>query len=110
VNEPNRKKPVPGEQIPESERRRVGTVVHDDRGNASVHWRDAPVDYERPVLEVIGAAPLSIKTDESYDPYAHRPAPRSGNTTRTDLRKLSEHIKRMRELAARKRNGGGDGD
>ena len=52
---------------------------------------------------------LSIKTDESYDPYAHRPASKSGNGTRTDLRKLSEHIKRMRELEERKRNGGNGG-
>jgi hypothetical protein len=106
VNEPNRKKPAPGEQTPEGERRRIGTVVHDDRGNASVHWRDAPSDYERPVLEVLGEAPLSIKNDESFDPYAHRPVNKGGNTTRTDLRKLSEHIKRMREFEQRKRNGG----
>ena len=107
MNEPNRKKPAPAEQISEAERRRIATVVHDDRGNASVRWRDAPSDYERPVLEVSGDPGLSIKTDESYDPYAHRPASKRGGT-RTDLRKLSEHIKRMRELEARKRNGGGD--
>ncbi|MFI5267975.1 MAG: aminotransferase class I/II-fold pyridoxal phosphate-dependent enzyme [Chloroflexota bacterium] len=26
--------------------------MHDERGNASVSWRDAPEDYERPVLEL----------------------------------------------------------
>lgn len=87
-------------------------VVHDDRGNASVSWRDAPEDYERPVLEVLGNPGLSIKHDEVYDPYARRVAhkPGSGNTvtTRTDLRRLSEWIKMMRELEARKREGGGE--
>jgi hypothetical protein len=99
----------------ESERRRIGTVVHDDRGNASVNWHDAPADYERPVLEILGEHKLSIQNEESYDPYAQRSArgsasgSASGNTTRTDLRKLSEWIKMMRELEERKRRGGGDG-
>jgi len=108
VSELTKKKPAVPEHIPEAERRRIGTVVHDDRGNASVNWRDAPGDFERPVLEVLGDPALSIKSDESHDPYAHREArPSSGNTTRTDLRKLSEWIKMMRELEERKRNGGG---
>ena len=90
---------------PPDERRRVGTVVHDERGNASVEWRDAPADHERPVLEVLGENGLSVKTDEvSYDPYSrHRPQ-RAGVGKRTDLRKLSEWIKQMRELEERKRN------
>jgi hypothetical protein len=100
----------------DSERRRIGTVVHDDRGNASVKWRDAPADYERPVLEILGEHKLSIQNDETYDPYARRAARQStGNTSRTDLRKLSEWIKMMRELEERKRRGdggdeGGDGE
>lgn len=94
----------------EAERRRIGKVVHDERGNASVSWRDAPADYERPVLEVLGEHKLTLQNDQSYDPYARRAARSSGktgNTTRTDLRKLSEWIKMMRELEERKRNGGG---
>jgi hypothetical protein len=107
VSELSKKKPVPEPQAQGSERRRIGTVVHDDRGNASVTWRDAPPDYERPVLEVLGNAGLNIKSEESYDPYASRPpARRSGGTTRTDLRKLSEHIKLMRQLQERKKSGG----
>jgi hypothetical protein len=110
VNKTSTKKPE--DAPPESERRRIGTVVHDDRGNASVKWRDAPADIERTVLEVEGEPGLSIKTDETFDPYARRQQPRAdirrhGNTTRTDLRKLSEHIKMMRELEERKRNDGG---
>jgi hypothetical protein len=103
----NPKKYRSAQPEPSAERRRVGTVVHDERGNASVEWRDAPADHERPVLEVIGENGLSVKTDEvSYDPYArHRPL-RTGVGKRTDLRKLSEWIKKMRELEERKRNGG----
>jgi hypothetical protein len=118
VNEITKKKfehPEPG---PDAERRKIGTVVHDDRGNASVSWRDAPTDYHRPVLEILGEPGLSIKSEETFDPYAHRAArtsggsasgatggSRSGSTSRTDLRKLSEWIKMMRELEQRKRGG-----
>ena len=90
---------------PEAERRRIGVVVHDDRGNASVAWHDAPADEERQVLEILGEPQLTIKTEEqSFDPYARS----QGNSTRghtrsaprrpTDLRKLSEWIKMMRQL------------
>ncbi len=83
--------------------------MHDDRGNASVNWQDAPADYKRPVLEILGESKLTIQSEESHDPYARRTArPSTGNTTRTDLRKLSEWIKMMRELEERKRRGGGD--
>ncbi|HSY06357.1 MAG TPA: hypothetical protein VK803_10465 [Steroidobacteraceae bacterium] len=113
MSDPSKKNPAAPEQVPEAERRRIGTIVHDERGNASVHWRDAPGDIERPVLEVLGDPGLTLKPEEAFDPYA-RGAGRgvarksSGNTTRTDLRKLSEWIKMMRELEERKRNGGGD--
>ena len=85
----------------------MGTVVHDERGNASVQWQDAPADYERPVLEVLGNPKLTLKPEESYDPYARRETRGSGNTSRTDLRKLSEWIKLMRELEERKKLGEG---
>jgi hypothetical protein len=106
-----KKQLFPRDESPaEAERRRVGTVVHDERGNASVRWRDAPADFQRPVLEVQGETPLSIKTDETFDPYSrHRsdgtPQPAKARP-RTDLRKLSEHIKKMRELQERKRSDG----
>jgi hypothetical protein len=96
----------------DSERRRIGTVVHDDRGNASVKWRDAPAELiERPVLEVLGEHKLTLKNDETYDPYARRrlSEPQRKATPgggRTDLRKLSEWIKMMRELEERKRRDG----
>jgi len=105
-----RKRQAPHDAAPPDERRRVGAVVHDDRGNASVEWRAAPADHERQVLEVLGEDGLTVKTEEvSYDPYArHRPLrPRVGK--RPDLRKLGEWIKKMRELEERRRSGGGSG-
>lgn len=95
----------PPETHAEGKRRRVGKVVHDDRGNASVQWEDAPADYERVVLKVMNDG--RPERAEDFNPYAQR-VPRArdstGATTRTDLRKLSEWIKKMRELEERKRN------
>ena len=116
VNQPNKTEPVPPEP-PDSERRRIGKVVHDDRGNASVKWSDAPPDYQRPVLELEEDA--AGQPEKAFSPYGlgatgsatgpHRtPASKrsTGSTTRTDLRKLSDWIKVMREIEERKRNGG----
>jgi len=110
VSESSRKKPL--EESADgatNNRRRLGTIVHDDRGNASVEWHDAPADEERPVLEILGDPKLTLQNDETYDPYARHtaslPKPNPGNTTRTDLRKLSEWIKMKRELEARKLRG-----
>ena len=98
----------------ESNRRRVGTIVHDDRGMASVEWHDAPANLERPVLEILDGTGLALKNDDvSCDPYSHTatfPRSRPGNTTRTDLRKLSEWIKMKRALDERKLRGGDDDD
>jgi hypothetical protein len=91
------------------ERRRLSRVRHDDRGNAYVEWVDAPADLvERPKFE-IQREPGELRLDtqrSSYDPYSNGSgaARKSGNTTRTDLRKLSEWIKMMRELEERKRS------
>jgi len=92
----------------ETNRRRIGVIVHDERGMASVEWHDAPRGtVERPVLEVLGSPALELKDDEtSYDPYSRHtgtfPRTSPGNTTRTDLRKLSEWIKMKRALEERK--------
>jgi hypothetical protein len=101
--------------VPEAERRRIGLIEHDERGNASVRWRDAPADHERPVLEVLGNEKLTVKTEQSFDPYARGGVPRelkpaAARPARTDLRKLSEHIKMMRALEERRRGGGGEDD
>jgi len=116
VDQPGNKKRIEGNSgRAETNRRRIGLVVHDDRGQASVEWRDAPADLERPVLEILGTPELTLKNDDaSYDPYARHaatlPKTSPGNTSRTDLRKLSEWIKMKRELEARKLRGDGAGD
>ena len=114
MNDAIKKRPAQGSSdAKESERRRISTIVHDERGNASVRWHDAPADERRPVLEILGEPKLSVKNEETYDPYARggsRDSRSAREGTRTDLRRLSEWIKMMRELEARKKNGGGDGD
>ena len=99
------------------ERRRFSRVRHDDRGNAYVEWVDVPADLvKRPKLEIQGeSTELQLEAPQtSCDPYSnHAGAARtrgSGNTSRTDLRKLSEWIKMMRELEERRRDGGDDPD
>jgi hypothetical protein len=92
--------------VPEAERRRIGKVVHDDRGNATWDYKDAPPGLERTVLEVLGDQQMTVKSEETYDPYARpRARPNGGTTSRTDLRKLGEWIKMMRELEERKSRG-----
>jgi len=96
------------------ERRRLSRVRHDDRGNAYVEWVDAPAELvKRPKLEIQGEpGGLQLEAERrDYDPYANGAGIQrktANTTTRTDLRKLSEWIKMMRELEERKRNGGGD--
>jgi hypothetical protein len=109
VSQPSKNK-IDAQAIPEAERRRIGLIAHDERGNAFVNWRDAPADEARPVLEIIGDPKLTLKAEESYNPYARnrppREAPRPKSAaTRTDLRRLSEHIKLMRALEERRRHG-----
>jgi len=102
---------------PEStgERRRLSRVRHDDRGNAYVEWLEAPAELvERPKLEIQREpGELQLQPDGvSGDPYANAAgiSRRTGNTTRTNLRQLSEWIKMMRELEERKRSGGDEGE
>lgn len=96
------------------ERRRLSRVRHDDRGNAYVEWVDAPAELvERPKLE-IAREPWEMQLDAqgtACDPYSNASGinrKSTGNTTRTNLRQLSEWIKMMREIEERKRNGGGE--
>ena len=86
----------------------MGRIVHDDRGSASLEWQDAPDDYERPVLKIEGtgvaAPPLSIKDDDTFNPYDRGPEGQgSRNGGKRDLKKLSEWIKLMREMEERKK-------
>jgi hypothetical protein len=112
-------KPSAPEALEATGKRRVAKIVHDDRGAASVEWHDAPEDYERPVLELEkptitrnskvrgGIEVLHIKHDTTFNPYENQPERRKsqGGGARRDLRKLSEHIKLLRELEERKKRG-----
>jgi hypothetical protein len=102
------------------ERRRLGRIVHDERGSASVEWRDAPDDYERPVFRIEGTGvkePLSVRNEDTFNPYDRGPdkspaigggrtAAKSGG--KRDLRKLGEWMKLMREMEERKKRGEDD--
>lgn len=116
MNFTSKKRDVAAAPAASGERRRIGLIGHDERGNAYVDWRDAPADHERPVLEILGERKLSLKTEpDSYDPYARGrtskdPLPPRAPQTRTDLRALSEHIKLMRALEERRRRGDEDAD
>jgi hypothetical protein len=104
VPDDNRKPPTSGT-------RRVARIVHDDLGNARVEWLEIPDDrtgsFERPPLEVEDFRTLD---DTATYPYGRvrqgsGAGQRTGNTTRTDLRKLSEWIKLKREMEERQKRG-----
>jgi len=91
-------------------RRRIGRIIHDDRGNASVDWLDAPSDYKRQVFKLEDEpSGLSIqKQPRSFNPYERSTLaePKKAPAPKKDLRKLSEWIKMMRELEEKKRQSG----
>ncbi len=96
--------------VQEANRRRLGRVMHDERGNAFLTWHDAPGDEKRDVLEILGEPKLLVKSNHGFDPYARveaRASPAAPAKPK-DLRKLGEWIKMMRELEARKRAAGGE--
>jgi hypothetical protein len=111
-------KPPPPETSATGQQRRLAKIIHDDRGSASVEWQNAPEGYQRPVLELDdptiarnskvrgGIEVLHIKNEETFNPYERSPDGRRRETTRSNLRKLSEHIKLMRELEERKKSSG----
>jgi len=94
------------------ERRRIAKVVHDDRGNAQVEWVPAPADLDRVQLSLEDDA-AAKRPESGYDPYQKVAKARLGGAepavrerpAKRDLRKLSEWIKQMRELEARKQRG-----
>lgn len=91
------------------DRRRLGRIVHDDRGAASVEWWDAPEGHERPVFRIEGEEPLAILKDEdTFNPYERKPdtaatlGGKPAKGSKRDLKKLSEWLKLMREMEERK--------
>ena len=124
VNRHSGKRNPPDEDNQERnlERRRIGQIVHDDRGAASVEWVDAPLDHERQKLEIEdtrgsgrgdsklrNGISLEVRNDDTFNPYDHgTPAgPHGGGKGgKRDLKKLSEWLKLMRAMEERKKNGG----
>jgi hypothetical protein len=129
VNKNNGKRNLPDDDKQDSQsfqRRRIGQIVHDDRGSASVEWRDAPVDHHRQKLELEdtrssgrgdtklrGGLQLEVRNDDTFNPYDRSPDTMGGRPGtpggpkggKRDLKKLSEWIKTMRALEERKKNG-----
>lgn len=123
--------PVESDDRPETERqqRRIGRIVHDERGSATVEWREAPANYERQKFELEsgdgssrgdyklrrGLEPtLEICNDDTFNPYERKGSTFSGRGSapaapgkggKRDLRKLSEWMKMMRAMEERKKNG-----
>ena len=104
-----KKLPAANTNVCDAERRRIGRIVHDDRGNASVNWQDAPSDYKRPVFELQeepGALAIQ-KAAKTFNPYESTTLPEAKKSAgpKKDLKKLSEWIKMMRDLEEKKRRG-----
>jgi hypothetical protein len=102
----------PSDTLSSSERRRLGRIVHDERGNARVEWVTAPTDTKRVALSLEETQPIA-KPDAGYDPYRKGPRPLrrndpSARPAKRDLRRLSEWIKQMRSLDARRQQGDDD--
>jgi hypothetical protein len=93
-----------------------GRITFDARGNAVWQWRTATGDFKSDVdtqtVKAIqedtnvklGVAPTATPTPNNltlnHDPYSSADAPRAPQKRRTldDMRKLSEEIKRAREI------------
>ncbi len=107
--------PDPASTATTAERRRLGKIVRDDRDSAVVEWIDAPPDYDRIPLSIEGTLPRGARrAPTGFNPYDTVSPSKSLNSDKRpaqrDLRKLSEWIKQMRELEARKKRGDTDED
>lgn len=103
----------PMDPVSDAERRRFGRIDRDERGQATVTWVKPPRDWERRDLALVeddaSATASRPAVTKGYDPYESTATGLSWNTVptrltrpaRTDLRRLSEHIKQMRALKDR---------
>jgi hypothetical protein len=93
----------------------MGRIVHDDRGQASLEWQDAPANQTRTVLQLEDTARVqrrlkSVRENPStkaprqdtFNPYQRAPGTTPAGGPRRDLRKLSKWIKMMRQLEEQK--------
>lgn len=102
--------------------RRVGRVVHDDRGNARLEFHverdDGTARFDRPTFTIEGEERISRLALEDYrrsagsNPYDRvdhaGTAPAQPRKPRKDLRKLSEWIKLKKTLDEQKAQGDTD--
>jgi hypothetical protein len=106
----------PATAVNNTERRRFGKIVRDDRDAATVEWVDAPPDFDRVPLSIEGTLPPpgAKRPQGGYNPYEtiapNRALDPDKRPAKRDLRKLSEWIKQMRELEQRKQRGDTDED
>jgi hypothetical protein len=111
----NQRTADPTTAVSNTERRRFGKIVRDDRDTATVEWVDAPPDYDRVPLSIEGTLPPGPKRAQGgYNPYETitpgRALDPDKRPAKRDLRKLSEWIKQMRELEERKKRADTDED
>ena len=101
---------APDTQEATVERRRIGKVVHDERGNARLEWVDVTgkPGFDRETL-TLKDVPLSIQQEDAdtFNPYERKPIdkPLAQRTAKRDLRKLSEWIKATRAAEEKKARG-----
>jgi hypothetical protein len=120
-------KRIPPENSHESvQPRRIGQIVHDDRGSASVEWRDAPGNYERQKFEIEPGATTGRgdsklrrgfeprieleRPEDTFNPYDRKVVPgaapvEAAKGGKRDLKKLSEWLKLMKAMEERKKDG-----
>jgi len=104
----------PMDPVSDAERRRFGRIDRDERGQAVVTWVKPPRDWERRDLSLVeddaSATASRPAVTKGYDPYEstgtssvtwNTEPTRLTRPARTDLRRLSEHIKQMRALKER---------
>lgn len=99
-------------------RRRLGRIVHDERGRASMEWEPLDADERRPehrqALELIDDTDPENKPllGGARNPYqgagqsGKAPTAEPGARRPKDLRKLSAWILQQREVAKRKKEDG----
>jgi hypothetical protein len=81
------------------------TVAEDERKQDTDDFSVDDLASTRSTKVRGGIEVMHIKSDDTFDPYQRQPEDRKADGGKRDLRKLSEHIKLMRELEERKKKG-----
>lgn len=121
MDDPRKCTPAPaaatGDDTAGDDRRRVGRIIHDERGTAILEWQPIPLEhsgrFQRITLSVEPGKPrdrlrmdVPYRSGQGYDPYQRVGTPGTHRAPerpkRRDLRKLGEWIKLKREIEERK--------